>query len=93
LQGFPHVLNVIRELFVGLEEILSHTLYHTPANRLDVTLAGIFLRFVRLLVGDPGSPKVRETMQATFVMESRENGSSGLIWDIGETLTVGESRT
>jgi hypothetical protein len=33
------------------------------------------------------------TMQATFVMASRENGSAGLIWDIGEALMVGESRT
>jgi hypothetical protein len=43
-------------------------------------LACILLRFARLLKGDSGSPRVRETMQATFVMESRENGSAGLIW-------------
>jgi hypothetical protein len=48
---------------------------------------------VRLLVGDTGSTKVRETMQATFLMGSMENGSVGLIWDIGESLIVGESRT
>jgi hypothetical protein len=32
-------------------------------------------------------------MQAIFVIESGENGSSELVWDIGETLMVGESRT
>jgi hypothetical protein len=71
----------------------SHTLYHTPTNRLDAASAHILRRFARLLVGDTGSPRVRETMQATFVMESGENGSAGLIWDIGEALMVGESRT
>jgi hypothetical protein len=59
----------------------------------DVTSAFIFLRFARLLVGDTESPRVRETMQATFVMASGKNGSSGLIWGIGETLMVGESQT
>jgi hypothetical protein len=60
---------------------------------MDVTSAHILLRFARLLVGDTGSPRVRGTMQATFVMESRENGSAGLIWDTGEALMVGESGT
>jgi hypothetical protein len=91
LQGFPHVLNVIRGPLLGPPH--SHTLYHTPTNRLDVTLAHILLRFARLLVGDSRSPRVRGIMQSTFVMESRENGSAGLIWDIGEALMVGESRT
>jgi hypothetical protein len=68
-------------------------LYHTSTNRLAVKSACILLRFARLLVGDPGSTRVREAMEATFVMESRENGSAGLIWDIGEALMVGESRT
>jgi hypothetical protein len=68
-------------------------LYHTPANKLDVTLAPILLRFARLLIGDTGSPRVRGTMQAIFVKESRENGSAGLTWDIGEAMMVGESRT
>jgi hypothetical protein len=67
-------------------------LYHTHANRSDVSSAHILLRFARLLVGDTGSPRVRKTMPSTFVME-RENGSAGLIWDIGEALMVGESRT
>jgi hypothetical protein len=56
-------------------------------------LAHILLRFARLLVGDTGSPRVRGTMQAVFVMESGENASAGLTWDIGEALMVGESRT
>jgi hypothetical protein len=64
-----------------------------PTNRSDVTLACILLRFVRLLVGDTGSTRVRGTMLAIFVMESGENGSAGLTWDIGETLMLGESRT
>jgi hypothetical protein len=71
----------------------SHTLYHTPANRSDLTLSCILLRFVRLLVGDTGSPRVRGTMLAMFVMESGENGSTRLTLDIGEALMVGESRT
>jgi hypothetical protein len=91
LQGFPHVLNVIRETLLGPPH--SHTLYHTLTNRWDVTSAHILLRFGRLVVGDTESPRVRETMQATIVMGSGENGSARLIWDIGEALMVGESRT
>jgi hypothetical protein len=71
----------------------SHTLYHTPINSSDVTSACIHLRFVRLLVGDTGSPRVRGTMPAIFVMERGENGSAALTWDILEALMVGESRT
>jgi hypothetical protein len=60
---------------------------------MDVTSAHIFLRFARLLIDNTGSPRIRGTMQAIFVIESGENGSSELVWDIGETLMVGESRT
>jgi hypothetical protein len=59
---------------------------------LAVKSACILLRFARLLVGNVESPRVKGTMQAIFVMESRENGSAGLMWDIGEVLMVGESR-
>jgi hypothetical protein len=38
---------------------------------LGVTLAHILPRFVRLPVRDTKSPRVKKTMQATFVMESR----------------------
>jgi hypothetical protein len=76
-----------------LEPLHSHTLYPTTTNRLDVTLAHVLLRFARLLVGNTGSPRVSRTIQAIFVTESRENGSAGLTWDIGEALIVGESRT
>jgi hypothetical protein len=76
LQGVPHVLNVIREPLLGHPH--SHTLYHAPASRSDVTLAHILLRFVRLLVGDTGDPRVRGTTQPIFVTESRENGSAGI---------------
>jgi hypothetical protein len=58
LQGFPHVLNVIREPLLGL--LHSHTLYHTLANRSDVTSAHICLGFVRLLVGDTGGPRGKQ---------------------------------
>jgi hypothetical protein len=91
LVRFTHVLNVIREPLLGPPH--SHTLYHIPANRSDATLSRIFLRFARLLVGNTGSPRVRGIMQAIFVMENMENGSVGLIWDIGEALIVGKSRT
>jgi hypothetical protein len=91
LQGFPHVLNVIKEPLLG--PLHSHTLYHTPINRSDVTSAHTLLQFARLLVGDAGSPTVRGTMQAIFVMERGENGSSRLIRDTGEALIVGESKT
>jgi hypothetical protein len=57
LQGFPHVLNVKRQTLLG--PLHSHTLYHTPTNRLDVTLAHILLRFEWLLEGNTGSPRVR----------------------------------
>jgi hypothetical protein len=72
LQGFPHVLNVIRELLLGPPH--SHTLYQAPTNRLGVTSAHILPGFVRLLVSDPKSPRVKKTMQATFVVESRVMG-------------------
>jgi hypothetical protein len=68
-------------------------LYYTPTNRSDVTLALILLRFARLLVGNVESPRVKGTMQAIFVMERGENGSSRLIRDSGEALIVGESKT
>jgi hypothetical protein len=84
-------LKGVREPLLG--PLHNHILYQTPVNRLDVTLAPILLRFVMLLVGHTGSPRVRETMQAIFVMESRENDSVGVIWYIGEALMVGESRT
>jgi hypothetical protein len=71
LQGFPHVLNVTTEPFLGL--LHSHTLYYTPTNTLDITFHPILLRFARLLVGKIGSLRVGETRQATFVMESGEN--------------------
>jgi hypothetical protein len=51
LQGFPHVLNVIREPLLG--PLHSHTLYYTPTNRSDC----ILLRLSRLLLGDTGSPQ------------------------------------
>jgi hypothetical protein len=59
----------------------------------DVTLACILPWFARLPISNTGSPRIRETIQATFVMESEKSRSAGLIWDIGEVLMVGESRT
>jgi hypothetical protein len=67
LQGFPHVLNVIRELLLGPPH--SHILYHAPTNRLGVTLAHILPRFARLPVTDTKSPRVKKTMHATFITE------------------------
>jgi hypothetical protein len=90
LSSFPPSTECYKRAFLG---DLHHTLYHTSTNGSDVTLAHILFMFVRLLVGNTGSPRVRGTMQATFIMESRENGSAGLIWDIGEALMVGKSRT
>jgi hypothetical protein len=81
LQSFHHVLNVIREPLLG--PLHSYDLYHILANMSAVTLACILLRFVMLLVGNTRSPRVSETMQATFVMENGKNGSVGFIWDIG----------
>jgi hypothetical protein len=60
---------------------------------LYVTSARILLRFARLLVVNTGIHRGRGTMQTTFVMESGENESAGLIWDIVEALMVGESQT
>jgi hypothetical protein len=62
---------------------------HFVFNRSDIISDHILIRFGRLLVGDTGNPRVRETMQATFVMESGENGSAGSIWDIEEALIEG----
>jgi hypothetical protein len=56
-------------------------------------LAHILLRFVRLLVSDTGSPRVRGTMRATFAKESEDSGSAGPIWDAGKVLMVEEFRT
>jgi hypothetical protein len=82
LQSFPQVLNVIRQPLLGPPH--SHILYHTPTNRSDVTLAHILPRFVRLLVSNTGSCRVRGTMQTIFAMESEESGFAGPIWDIGK---------
>jgi hypothetical protein len=41
LQGFSHVLNVTREPLLGL--LQSHTLYHAPTNRSDVTWGHLLL--------------------------------------------------
>jgi hypothetical protein len=60
---------------------------------MDVTSAHILLRFARLLVGDTGSPRVRGTMQALFVMESGENGSADVLGILGKLWKSGESRT
>jgi hypothetical protein len=60
---------------------------------LDITSAYILLKFVRLLVSNTGSPRVRGTMQATFAMESKKSGFAGPIWDTGKVTMVGEFRT
>jgi hypothetical protein len=68
LQGFSHVLNVIREPLLG--PLHSYTLYHEPTNRSDVTLVHILPRLARLLVSDTKSPRVKKTVQTTFVIKS-----------------------
>jgi hypothetical protein len=52
----------------------SHTLYHTTTNKLGVTLAHVLPRFVRLPVSNTKSSRIKKTMQATFVLESRMMG-------------------
>jgi hypothetical protein len=69
---FSHVLNVIREPLLGPPH--SHTLYHAPTNKSSVTLAHILPRFVRLLVSDTKNPRIKKTIQATFVLESMVMG-------------------
>jgi hypothetical protein len=69
---FLHVLNVLREPLLGPPH--SHTLYPSPTNRSSVTSTHILPRFVRLLVNNSESPRVKKTIQATFVMESRVIG-------------------
>jgi hypothetical protein len=71
LQGFPHVLNVVREPLLGPPH--SHTLYHPPTNKSGVSSAHILPRFVRLPVSDTESPRVRK-IQDTFVIKSRVMG-------------------
>jgi hypothetical protein len=72
LARFPHVLNVTRQPLLGPPH--SHTLCHAPTNKLVVTSAHILPRFARLPVSNTKGPRVRKTMQATFVMESRAMG-------------------
>jgi hypothetical protein len=57
LQGFSHVLDVIREPL--LRPLHSHTLYHATTNRSDVKLV---IRLIRLLIHDTKSPRVKKTI-------------------------------
>jgi hypothetical protein len=68
--------------FVGTSTQLYFVSY--TCNKLDVTLAHIFLRFLWLLVSDMGGPRVRETVQAIFFMESRRMGLLGLLGMLGK---------
>jgi hypothetical protein len=62
---------VIKEPLLG--PLHNHTLYHIPQNRSGVILAYILPRFARLPISNAGSPRVRGTMQTTFVMKSNIN--------------------
>jgi hypothetical protein len=63
-------MKIVREPLLGPPQ--SHILYYAPNNRLGVTSAHRLPRFARLLVSDSTSPRVKETMQATFVIKSRQ---------------------
>jgi hypothetical protein len=58
LQGFLLVLNIITEPLLGYPH--SHTLYHAPTNRSGVISAPLLPRFVRLLVSNTKSPRVKK---------------------------------
>jgi hypothetical protein len=69
---FPYILNSIREPLLG--PLHSHTLYYAPTNRSGVTSTHILPRFTRLPESNTKSPRVKKTMQATFVVKSEVMG-------------------